>query len=107
MKRKFPIISIVCIFALAGCDGLRAAGTPSSQRQFLDRYCVSCHSDKLKTGGISLQSADPAQAAAKAELWEKVIRKVDVEAMPPIGAPHPDRASRDQLIAFPCDRYRS
>ncbi len=100
MKRKFPIISIVCIFALAGCDGLRAAGTPSSQRQFLDRYCVSCHSDKLKTGGISLQSADPAQAAAKAELWEKVIRKVDVEAMPPIGAPHPDRASRDQLIAF-------
>ncbi len=99
MKRKFPVISIVCIFALAGCDGLRAAGAPSSQRQFLDRYCVSCHSDKLKTGGISLQSADPAQAAAKAELWEKVIKKVDVEAMPPIGAPHPDRASRDQLIA--------
>jgi hypothetical protein len=99
MKRKFSVISMVCIFALAGCDGLRAAGASSSQRQFLDKYCVSCHSDKLKTGGISLQSADPDQPAAHAEFWEKVIKKVDVEAMPPIGVPHPDRASRDQLIS--------
>jgi cytochrome c551/c552 len=99
MKRNFPVISIVCILVLAACDGANAAPASSSQRQFLDKYCVSCHSDKLKTGGISLQSADPQQAAANAELWEKVIKKVDVEAMPPMGLPHPDRASRDQLIA--------
>ncbi len=65
MKRKFPVISMVCISALGGCGGLLAADASFSQRQFLDKYCVSCHSDKLKTGGISLQSADPGAGGGK------------------------------------------
>ncbi len=78
-----------------------AAQTPSpiTQRPLLDKYCVTCHNDKLKTGGLTLQSADLTKIPENAELWEKVIKKVRVEAMPPMGMPKPDASARTTLIA--------
>jgi len=76
-----------------GLAGFAAAQTPASNRALLDKYCVTCHSDKLKTGGLSLQSADLAKAPENAQIWEKVIQKVRVEAMPPLGMPRPDKAA--------------
>src|SRR5580658_5554633 len=78
---------------------LPAAPSATEQRPLLDKYCVTCHNDKLKTGGISLQSADLAKVPENAELWEKVIRKVSVEAMPPQGLPRPDKAALHDLVA--------
>jgi mono/diheme cytochrome c family protein len=59
----------------------------------LGKYCATCHSDRLKTGGLSLASADPAQIGDHPELWEKVVRKLEAGAMPPAGAPRPDAAT--------------
>src|ERR1700679_2969483 len=73
--------------------------SPTAQRPLLDKYCVTCHNDKLKTGGLTLQSADLAKVPENAELWEKVIRKVRVEAMPPMGMPKPDDAARAAFVA--------
>src|SRR5215510_8899082 len=36
------------------------------------KYCVTCHSDRLKTGGLSLQNLDLADVPAHADVWEKV-----------------------------------
>ena len=50
-------------------------------------YCVTCHNDKVKTAGLSLQamqSLQPADVPAHAQVWEKVIRKVRSGDMPPI-----------------------
>lgn len=66
---------------------------PATNRALVDKYCVVCHSDKLKTGGLSLQSADLTRVPENAETWEKVIRKVRVQAMPPQGMPRPDQAT--------------
>jgi len=66
--------------------------SPPAHRALLDKYCVTCHSDKLKTGGLSLQSADLNRVPENAEIWEKVIHKIRVEAMPPLGMPRPDKA---------------
>jgi hypothetical protein len=60
---------------------------------------VTCHSDKLKTGGLSLQSADLAKVPENAEIWEKVIQKLRVEAMPPLGMPRPDKATLSGFAA--------
>src|SRR5689334_3326146 len=30
----------------------------ASQRQFLDRYCATCHNEQLKSGGLSLVHVD-------------------------------------------------
>jgi hypothetical protein len=68
---------------------------PTTERPLLDKYCVTCHSDKLKTGGLSLQSADLSKVPENAEVWEKVIRKIRLEAMPPQGMPRPEKATMD------------
>ena len=69
-------------------------------RAVLNQYCVSCHNDRLKTGGLSLQTVDLAQAPANADVLEKVIRKVHAGMMPPAGAPRPDAAVADGMVAW-------
>jgi len=70
------------------------------ERDLLDKYCVTCHSDELRTGGLSLETANLTDIPKAAETWEKVIRKVRVGAMPPQGMPRPDTAALDGLASF-------
>jgi hypothetical protein len=93
------------IFALGLCTsssvGLaQAQNSESAQTALLDRYCVTCHSEKLRTGGLSLQGANLADVPQGAETWEKVIRKLRVGAMPPQGMPRPDKTTLDGLASF-------
>ncbi len=46
-------------------------------------YCVGCHNDQLKTGGLSLQNLDVTNVPAHAPIWEKVARKLRSGEMPP------------------------
>jgi hypothetical protein len=77
-----------------------SAQTNAAQTALLDKYCVSCHNDKLRTGGLSLQAANLNDVPKNAETWEKVIRKLHVGAMPPQGLPRPDKPALDNLVAF-------
>src|SRR3954471_10682234 len=74
-----------------------AAAGPS--RELLDKYCVSCHNDRLKTAGLSLEKVDPGDVAGHAEVLEKVVRKLRTGTMPPEGRPHPDKATADHFAA--------
>ena len=56
----------------------------------VNQYCVSCHNDKLKTAGVSLEGLDVTKAGENSAVWEKVLRKVSSNQMPPAGLPHPD-----------------
>ena len=71
--------------------------SPSPDQQLLAQYCVSCHSDRLKTGGFVLENLDPGRAGANADIWEKVVRKLRSGQMPPVGRPRPDA---DRARAF-------
>jgi mono/diheme cytochrome c family protein len=78
-----------------------AAPSPGSQYSVvLNRYCVACHSEKLKTAGLVLEKADVANVPQGAEMWEKVIRKLRTGAMPPAGLPRPDSATSDAFAAY-------
>jgi len=59
----------------------------------LDKYCVTCHSQRLKTAGVVLEGVDVANPAVGAELWERVIAKLRARSMPPAGMPRPDAAT--------------
>jgi mono/diheme cytochrome c family protein len=72
---------------------------PSSDRTLLAKYCVSCHSDRLRTAGLSLQAADPARIEGHEEVWEKVAGKLRTGAMPPAGLPRPDKAVSAAFVA--------
>ncbi len=94
--------AMLLAIALAGSypQAIKAQGAPPS-RSLLDQYCVTCHNDKLKTGGLSLASVnigDPARdAGAKPEVFEKVVRKLRSRQMPPEGSPRPDQATIDRF----------
>jgi len=63
----------------------------SPQRAVVAQYCVTCHNDRAKTGGLSLEAFDADHPEANAEVWEKVVRKLRSGLMPPNGSPRPDR----------------
>src|SRR5439155_23982220 len=63
------------------------------------RYCVTCHNDARKTGGLSLAAFDVARAAAHADIAEKMIRKLQAGRMPPPLAARPDAAAQAALVA--------
>jgi mono/diheme cytochrome c family protein len=62
-------------------------------RGVLDKYCISCHNQKTRTAGLALDTVDAANPIANAELWEKVIARLQQGSMPPPGRPRPDVAT--------------
>src|SRR5215813_3109987 len=88
---------------LAWLPSPRQTPNPSPQRALLERYCVSCHTQKNKERGtvpIALDRADVMNPEADAELWEKVIRKMRGGLMPPPGVSRPDEATAHNLISW-------
>ncbi len=80
-----------------------AASTPpritSLDRTLIDKYCVTCHNKRLKTAGLALDAVDVTDAAANAEIWENVVRKLRTGAMPPARMPQPDVHMRDAFAS--------
>lgn len=85
---------------LCAAPAVLSAADAAAPSAVINKYCVVCHNDKLKTGGLSLTSADLSNVPANAETWEKVIRKLRTGSMPPQGVPHPDQAASDGLAKY-------
>ena len=73
---------------------------PTPERTLLDQYCVTCHNNRLKTGGMSLQAVNVEQISADAPTWEKVVRKLRSGAMPPVGMPRPAQTAVNSFISY-------
>jgi hypothetical protein len=82
----------------------RQSGTQSSpnapQQAVLNRYCLGCHNEKVKTAEFSLTGLDTADLSGHAASWEKVVEKLRGRAMPPVGRPRPDEATYDSLVTY-------
>ena len=85
---------------------LLGAVCSAQDRQLVDRYCVTCHNQRLKTAGLMLDTLDLAKIPADAETWEKVIVKLRTGAMPPPGMPRPDAEATQQVRFFARDADR-
>ncbi|MEO2194964.1 MAG: DUF1592 domain-containing protein [bacterium] len=70
-----------------------AADVPS--RELLDRYCVTCHNERLQTAELRLDDVDLTRIAEHASVLEKVVHKLRSGQMPPEGRPRPDSATVD------------
>ena len=111
--RRFAVavvtLSAVC---LAGAQGAPLRATPPTQAAsgaasqsgsspdlsgIVTKYCLGCHSERLRTGGFVLEGVDFANPAANPELWERVIGRLRAGSMPPAGLPRPDAATYEAL----------
>src|SRR6266699_6312566 len=57
-------------------------------------YCLSCHNNKTKAGGLELDAINGQAPGDHWAIWEKVDRKLRARQMPPPGARRPDEADR-------------
>jgi mono/diheme cytochrome c family protein len=90
------------IFTLCSCGWVAvlllssvhpSAQTTATPREVLDKYCVTCHNARLRTAGLALDTLDASKPGANAEVWEKVVAKLEQGSMPPPGRPRPDAAT--------------
>jgi len=77
-----------------------AASPVAAQRAMIDKYCVTCHNTRLKTGGLILEKTDLTKVAENAEVWEKVAAKLRGSMMPPPGMPRPDSKDLEGLAVW-------
>ena len=105
-ESRFPwasptVVALTAVLVLSAVAGVAAQAPEASvealapagaveYRAVLDRYCTTCHNDRLRTAGLTLESLDVAHVGAGAEVWEKVVRKLRAREMPPPRRPRPD-----------------
>lgn len=88
----------ICALFAGGCIAVTLASVQTSAQQtqpkaVFDKYCITCHNQRLHTGGLDLDSLDLTNPGPNAEVWEKVIAKLRAGSMPPPGRPRPDAAT--------------
>jgi len=86
----------------AGSPAIAAATpvTPIAYQEMMTKYCVSCHNQKAKIPAgapLFLDAANLKDPGSDAAVWEKVVRKLGVGAMPPQGSPTPGAAELNKF----------
>jgi mono/diheme cytochrome c family protein len=82
-----------------------APATPATPAgELVNRYCVTCHNKKLAVNGtnadLHLDEADQVNIGNSAEVWEKVIVKLRMKAMPPPGNRRPDSDTYAKVVSY-------
>jgi cytochrome c553 len=80
-------------------EQLLAEQALKEQWPLLETYCMECHSYDEYRGGIALEGLSPDAVQANPALFEQVLRKLKIRAMPPRSQPQPAPQDRAQLIA--------
>ena len=101
---SFLTIAMLEVGILTASQLPQASAPPSDPadqyRASLNRYCITCHNAKLKTAGLTLDKVDVSNVVSDTPTWEKVIRKLRSNAMPPPGAPKPDKEFYESFPAY-------
>ena len=95
------LLVLTGVLAAFGLPQVAAAQAPepathadgASVRAALDRFCVRCHNDRLRTADLALDTHGLADVGTDAEIWERVIVKLRSRTMPPAGNPRPAEAT--------------
>jgi len=93
----------ILVAASAGVSGRPASprqDPPAADQQatavpqaMISKYCLGCHNQRARVAGITLDTLDLTRPDVSTDLWERVIRKLRAETMPPGGSPRPDGAT--------------
>ena len=100
MSSSIRVISGIFLL-LASSSIVHAQQSDPDFRALLDRNCVTCHNSTLKTANVILDVANISDLSADPQLWEKVITKLTLRAMPPVGMPvRPTEPEYQSILAY-------
>ena len=90
--------SQVWVDRASGVEPDRARPSPASpETEVVQRVCARCHNPRRLLGNLSLEDFVVEEAAARADVAEKMVRKLRAGMMPPPGVPRP---AGDTLLAL-------
>ncbi len=111
--RDAPTRGMVGLLAVAVFPALVVAAHGSSERgqapsdrdasayqAVVEQYCVTCHNERLRTGNLALDGARLSRVADDADVWEKVLRKLETQTMPPPRRPRPDATTYTEFASW-------
>jgi len=81
-------------------DSKPPAAAANPNKTLVDRYCVGCHNQRLKTAKLELDTLDIAHPEKDPLTWERAIRKLRGGMMPPPGVPRPPLAEVNSLATY-------
>src|SRR5262245_17381870 len=99
IRRRIRVLGRTLIGAAAMVVCVQASQTPPPSSTFVTTYCVTCHNDRARTGGLVLENLDPQRPGDATNTWEKAIRKLRAGLMPPPGARRPAPSELDGFTA--------
>jgi hypothetical protein len=82
-----------------------SAQTGGNVSKVFDTYCSGCHNGVMRSpSGVLLDQFDAGQfdiakISASPDVWSRAYRQLQAGAMPPVGAPRPDRATYDAVLS--------
>ncbi|MGV3592915.1 MAG: DUF1592 domain-containing protein [Gammaproteobacteria bacterium] len=102
MKPVSRLLYTVGVLSTAVTCAVQAQEVPDTlvnEWALFEDYCMDCHSFDDFRGGLALEGMRPEDVHAKPEVFEKVLRKLKIGAMPPRNQEQPDAAARKRLVA--------
>ena len=102
---RWTVASGVVLAGFAGTLGAQpapreaAAPAAGAHTAVVNQYCLACHNDRTRTGGLGLEAVNAAPLGDHTEVWERVVRKLRARQMPPAGARRPDDRDYEAAIA--------
>ena len=112
MTRKVFVIGLGVCLSLGSGLATRVirgqAPTQATPEEFqqqvlpvISKSCLSCHSDRVHAGSLSLEALrDPGAAMSQPAVWQKVLEKVTAGAMPPATAAPLSATDREALTGW-------
>lgn len=97
-------MALLAALGLAGASGAQEAapGSPPPSPvagAWLDRYCLDCHDRESRNGALDLESIRSDDVGQRADVWERVVRKLARRQMPPPGKRRPDEEAYTEIVA--------
>jgi hypothetical protein len=94
-------VGAVAAVGVAAYLGMRPSPQAQLDEQWamLNRYCTDCHNDAELTAELSFEGRRSGEIHADPAIWEKVVHKLSIGAMPPRDQPQPDPDTRARFLA--------
>ncbi|MEO8051574.1 MAG: DUF1592 domain-containing protein [Acidobacteriota bacterium] len=103
LSRGLKVAAVALATACTGIPQQPTSGTASMTdappRALVDKYCIGCHNDRLKVGGLALNTIATQGISQNTSVWEKVARKLRARYMPPAGLPRPDESTYQSVVS--------
>jgi hypothetical protein len=94
------LTGVVCVSTALAQDRAGQSGDHADIAPYVEQFCYRCHGPLTQSAGINLAAlVTKRPLVTERDTWNRVIGMLEMERMPPSGAPQPSDAVRAEMLA--------